>query len=90
MTPPYESLLLCAEQAPLSMALYLQLWRHCTTEGTEYVQFERDESEDWHHLLASLRELEAWELINLQFLSHDEIEVTLPIRNGQKLPYLDN
>lgn len=89
MTPPYDSLLVCAEQAPLSTATYLQLWRHCYDENCDCIQFDKDESEEWEGLLQDLEILEIWGLLRLEFISPSQVEVTLPMRNGQKLPHLD-
>jgi hypothetical protein len=93
MTPPYESLLLVAEQCPDNMAVLLQIWKHCYDERVESMEFEcsdADNPDDWQDLLDTLEELEAWSQLTYEFIGHSEIEVFIPVRNGVKLPYLDN
>jgi hypothetical protein len=81
--PPFDKLVLVAEQCPMSMGSWLHCWREIYENNGNPLQREVDDSLECRDLLEDLEELEAWDLISYDYIDQKTIEISLPLeRNG--------
>lgn len=81
--PPYNSLVLVAEQCPLSMEVLLGLYRHQQETNSNMLTFDVDLTDEvhqvgWVDFVEQLNQLEMWDVIKYEFTAKDKLEVTLP------------
>lgn len=81
--PPFDKLILCAEECPMSMATWLHCWREIYENNSQPFQRDLDDSIDCHDFKEDLDELEAWDLLKVEYVSPTTIEISIPEeRNG--------